>query len=284
MAKTNHKIIFGDSAEVLKTFPAETFQLMVTSPPYWNVRDYGHEKQIGLNDTLSEYLNRLNEVWKEVVRTLIPDGKIALNIGNIYYSEPGEKKRTTANLSYLLWKQLDEFKELRYMGTIYWRKTTSRNGSVLFGSYPYPSNFMISSAVEPIHVFRKVGKRDVSKEIKEKSKITLEEFRQFRDAIWDINGVNDKHVAAYPIELPARLIKMYSFVGDTVLDPFVGSGSTIKAALDLGRNSVGIDINPKFLKIIEEKVGIKQNRLSDEKTGTFEVLYLDEKTEKLVSK
>ena len=170
------------------------------------------------------------------------------------------------------------------MGTIYWRKTTSRNGSVLFGSYPYPSNFMISSAVEPIHVFRKVGKRDVSKEIKEKSKITLEEFRQFRDAIWDINGVNDKHVAAYPIELPARLIKMYSFVGDTVLDPFVGSGSTIKAALDLGRNSVGIDINPKFLKIIEEKVGIKQNRLSDEKTGTFEVLYLDEKTEKLVSK
>ena len=117
--KTIHKIIFGDSAKVLKTFLDNTFQLMVTSPPYWNVRDYGHPDQIGLNDTLQEYLNKLNDVWKEVIRTLMPDGKIALNIGNIYYSEPDENRRTTANLSYLLWKQLDNFKELRYMGTIY---------------------------------------------------------------------------------------------------------------------------------------------------------------------
>ncbi len=282
MEKTNHKIVFGDSAKVLKTFPNNTFQLMVTSPPYWNVRDYGHEKQIGLKDTLQEYLDRLNKVWKEVVRTLMPDGKIALDIGNIYYSEPDENRRTTANLSYLLWKQLNDFKELRYMGTIYWRKTTSRSGAVLFGSYPYPSNFMISSAVEPIHVFRKVGKREVPQDIKEKSKITLKEFREFRDAIWDINGVNDKHVAAYPIELPARFIKMFTFVGDLVLDPFVGSGSTTKAALDSGRNSVGIDINPEFIKIIEEKVGMKQSKL--DKEIKFEVLHLDEKNNKLVSK
>lgn len=282
MEKTNHKIVFGDSAKVLKTFPDNTFQLMITSPPYWNVRDYGHEKQIGLKDTLQEYLNRLNEVWREVVRTLMPDGKIALNIGNIYYSEPDESRRTTANLSYLLWKQLDDFKELRYMGTVYWRKTTSRSGAVLFGSYPYPSNFMISSAVEPIHVFRKVGKREVPQDIKEKSKITLKEFREFRDAIWDINGVNDKHVAAYPIDLPARFIKMFTFVGDLILDPFVGSGTTTKAAKDLGRNSVGIDINPEFLKIIEEKVEFKQKSLTNERT--FEILYLDEKTGRLISK
>src|SRR3989344_3669064 len=80
MEKTNHKIVFGDSAKVLKHFPDNTFQLMVTSPPYWNVRNYGHEKQIGLKDTLQEYLSRLNGVWKEVVRTLMSDGKIALNI------------------------------------------------------------------------------------------------------------------------------------------------------------------------------------------------------------
>ncbi len=252
---------------------------MVTSPPYWNVRDYGHEKQIGFKDNLQEYLDRLNEVWKEVVRTLMPDGKMALNIGNIYYSEPNENRRTTANLSYLLWKQLNDFKELRYMGTIYWRKTTSRSGAVLFGSYPYPSNFMISSAVEPIHVFRKIGKREVSQDIKEKSKVTLKEFREFRDAIWDINGVNDKHVAAYPIDLPTRFIKMFTFFGDLVLDPFVGSGSTTKAALDLGRNSVGIDINPEFIKIIKEKVGMKQKKLNSE--VNFEILHLDEKTGKL---
>ena len=282
MEKINHKIIFGNSSKVLKTFPDNTFQLMVTSPPYWNVRDYGHEKQIGLNDTLQEYLSKLNDVWKEVVRTLMPDGKIALNIGNIYYSEPDENRRTTANLSYLLWKQLDDFKDLRYMGTVYWRKTTSRSGAVLFGSYPYPSNFMISSAVEPIHVFRKIGKREVSQDIKEKSKVTLEEFRQFRDAIWDINGVNDKHAAAYPIELPTRFIKMFTFVEDLVLDPFVGSGSTTKAALDLGRNSVGIDINSDFIKIIQEKVGMKQSKLNKE--IKFEVLHLDEKNNKLISK
>ena len=271
--KTQHSIYFGDSAEVLKTIPKNTFQLMVTSPPYWNVRDYGHSRQIGFKDTLQQYLEKLDKVWKEVIRTLLPDGKIALNIGNIYYSEPDENRRTTANLSYLTWKQLDRYKELRFMGTIYWRKTTSRAGAVLFGSYPYPSNFMISSAVEPIHIFRNVGKREVSKDIKEKSKISLKEFREFRDAIWDINGVDDKHSAAYPYELPERLIKMFTYVGDTVLDPFVGSGTTIKASKDLNRNSVGIDINQDFLPIIKEKVGIGQKML--DKEAEFKVIYMD---------
>ena len=129
---------------------------------------------------------------------------------------------------------------------------------------------MISSAVEPIHMFRKVGKRDVSDEIKEKSKISLDEFRGFRDAIWDINGVSDKHAAAYPYELPYRLIKMFSYAGDTILGPFVGSGTSIKAAKDLNRNSVGIEINPTFLDIIKEKVGLNQKTLTT-KTN-FEVI------------
>ena len=226
---TTHRIYVGDAETRLKKLPDNFFQLMVTSPPYWNVRDYEHKEQIGRNDSLEQYLDRLNGVWKEVTRTLLPDGKIALNIGNIYYSEPDEKRRTTANLSLLTWQQLNDVKELRFMGTIYWQKTTSRDGSVLFGSYPYPTNFMISNAVEPIHIFRKIGERKVSQEIKEKSKVSLEEFKKFRDAIWrDINGVEDKHCAAYPWELPARLIKMFSYVEDWILDPFLGSGTTIK--------------------------------------------------------
>src|SRR3972149_3141971 len=257
---TTHKIYIGDAETVLKKLPADFFQLMVTSPPYWNVRDYGHKDQIGLNAPLEEYLARLNGVWKEVARTLLPDGKIALNIGNIYYSEPDEKRRTTANLSLLTWQQLNNIKSLRFMGTIYWQKTTSRAGAVLFGSYPYPTNFMISNAVEPIHIFRKVGRREVPEEIKERSKVTLEEHRKFRDAIWnDINGVEDKHSAAYPIELPARLIKMFSYVEDWILDPFLGSGTTMKAARDSGRNSVGIELNQDYLPRIKKKVGIKQS-------------------------
>ena len=146
------------------------------------------------------------------------------------------------------------------MGTIYWQKTTSRNGSVLFGSYPYPTNFMISNAVEPLHIFRKKGSRKVSKEIKEKSKVTLEEFRQFRNAIWnDINGVEDKHCAAFPVKLPSRLIKMFSYWDDWVLDPFLGNGSTMKAAMELNRNCVGIELNPDFLEIIKGKVKFEQN-------------------------
>ncbi len=266
-----NKIYIGDSYEVLKKLPSNYFQLMVTSPHYWNVRDYGHKAQIGFYDTLDAYLARLKPIWQEVVRTLLPDGKIALNIANVYYNEPDEKRKTTANISMLLWQQLNEIEDLRFMGTIYWQKTTSRDGSVLLGSYPYPTNFMISNAVEPIHIFRKKGNRTVSQEIKEKSKVTLEEFRKFRDAIWnDINGVEDKHSAAYPVELPKRLIKMFSYWNDWILDPFLGSGTTMKAANELGRNCVGIELNPDFLERINEKVQVNQSDIFHE--NNFEII------------
>lgn len=247
---TTHKIFFGDAKTVLQKYVAnESIQLMVTSPPYWNVRDYNHPLQIGYSDTLEGYLDKLDEVWREVIRVLLPDGKLALNIGNVYYSEPEEKRKTTANLTLLAWSRLNNFKKLRFMGTIYWQKTTSRRGAVLFGSYPYPSNFMISNAIEPIFVFRKVGNRNVPEDIKEKSKISREEFKSFRDAIWPINGVGpDKYTAAFPVEIPRRLTMMYSFVEDTVLDPFLGSGTTAKAALELGRNSIGIETNSTYIR------------------------------------
>jgi DNA modification methylase len=266
-----NKIYIGDSYEVLKKLPTDFFQLMVTSPPYWNVRDYGHKSQIGYYDTLEEYLGKLNKVWKEVTRTLLPDGKIALNIANIYYNEADEKRKTTANLSMLLWQQLNEIKDLHFMGTIYWQKTTSRDGSVLFGSYPYPSNFIISNAVEPIHIFRKKGTRKVGKEIKEKSKVSKEEFREFRDAIWnDINGVEDIHVAAFPVALPKRLIKMFSFWNDWILDPFLGSGSTMKAANEVKRNCIGIELNSEYLEIIKSKVNFNQDDIFSKKN--FEII------------
>ena len=255
----DHFIYIGDAATALREKVADaSVQLMVTSPPYWNVKDYGHPDQIGLNDTLEQYLARVEQVWREVVRALLPDGKLALNIGNIYYSEPDEKRRTTANLALLLFEQIRRLPKMRFMGTIYWQKTTSRAGAVLFGSYPYPSNFMISNAVEPIFVFRKTGTRPVPKAVKERSKVTKEQFREFRDAIWHINGAaSDKHVAAFPVELPRRLIRMYSFAGDVVLDPFLGSGTTTRAAMELDRRSIGIELNPAYRKLMDEKIGLK---------------------------
>ena len=123
----NHKIYFGDARAVLKEYiGTESVQLTVTSPPYWNVRDYGAYGQIGFGDTLEQYLANLDTVWQEVARVLLPDGKLAVNIGNIYYSEPDEKRRTTANLTLLIWERLNLLPDLRFMGTIYWQKTTSR--------------------------------------------------------------------------------------------------------------------------------------------------------------
>ncbi|MFC2043742.1 DNA-methyltransferase [Chloroflexota bacterium] len=274
---TTHRILFGDAKSVLKKCVAdESVQLMVTSPPYWNVRDYEHPLQVGYSDTLEEYLDKLDEVWREVIRALLPDGKLSLNIGNIYYSEPDEKRRTTANLTLLAWERLSRFKELRFMGTIYWKKTTSREGAVLFGSYPYPSNFMVSNATEPIFVFRKMGERKVSMEIKERSKVSLEDFRISRDAIWEINGAaSDKHTAAFPLEIPRRLIMMYSFVEDVILDPFLGSATTSKAAMESGRNSIGIEIQSSSFEYMKEKLGINELASKGISQTSIEICYTE---------
>src|SRR5574341_1046515 len=157
---------FGDARKVLKQVETNSVQLVITSPPYWTARNYEHTKQIGFKQTYDEYSKDLMEIWAELVRILLPDGKIAVNIGNIYYKSPDEDRSATANLMNLVWNQLSSLGELRFMGTIYWEKSTSRNHKVLLGSYPYPSNFLISTALEGIFVFRKRGKRFVSKSIK----------------------------------------------------------------------------------------------------------------------
>jgi len=253
--KTEHKFFIGDAGEMLSLLEDEIIQLIVTSPPYWRVRDYKHPKQLGYNDGYSTYLQKIKNILNECVRTLLPDGKIALNIGNIYNFDPIDKRHYTVNIIRDLWQLLLGVKNLRFMGTIYWKKTTSRNGAVLFGSYPYPSNFMISTALEAIHVFRKIGKRKNLKEIKEMSKVTKEEFRKFREPIWFLNGISTKdHPAVFPNELPRRLIKMYSFYGDLVLDPFCGIGTTNIEALKLNRNSIGIDVKHSYIRTVLEKL------------------------------
>lgn len=246
---TKHVLYIGSADEELAKIGDSSIQLIVTSPPYWNARNYKHQKQIGFGDKYEEYLKKMRKIFKECIRILLPDGKIALNIGNIYRFEQTQKRTYTVNLILDLWKILNDLEKLRFMGTIYWKKSTSRNGAVLFGSYPYPSNFMISTALEAIHIFRKVGKRKVSKDIKDKSKISKEEFREFREPAWHLNGISrNDHPAVFPNELAYRLIKMYSFYRDTVLDPFCGIGTVNVEALKLDRNSIGIDIKKEYIR------------------------------------
>jgi site-specific DNA-methyltransferase (adenine-specific) len=147
------------------------------------------------------------------------------------------------------------------MGAIIWQKVTTCNttgGATVMGSFPYPRSGILKIDYEFILIFKKLGNSPkVSKEIKEKSRLSQREWNEYFSGHWNFAGEKqDRHLAMFPEELPKRLIKMFSFVGDTVLDPFLGSGTTTLAAENLKRNSIGYEINEEFLPVIKKKVGI----------------------------
>ena len=149
----------------------------------------------------------------------------------------------------------------------------------MWGSYPYPPNILSHNIYEYIVVFRKKGKRlKPESAAKEKSRMTIDELYEFTRPVWQIEGVTSMrklgHLAIFPDEIPYRLIRMYSFVGDTVLDPFLGTGTTMKVARSLGRNSVGYEIAYEYLKLMKEKVGMNLGSLDSR--DAFKVIVRDE--------
>ena len=252
-----HLLINGDSRN-MSLIPTESVQLIVTSPPYWQLKDYGADKQIGFNDTYEEYINNLNLVWNECFRVLEPGCRLCVNIGDqfartVYY---GRYKVIPIHSEIIRFCETAGFD---YMGSIVWQKPTSMHttgGQQVMGSFPYPRGGIVKIDFEHILLFKKVGKASpVSKEIREASKLSAEEWNEYFCSHWTFGGARqDKHIAVFPEELPKRLIKMFSFVGDTVLDPFMGSGTTALAARNLGRNSVGYEINKSFQKFYDDKV------------------------------
>lgn len=271
--KTTHKIIIDDS-RCMKEIQDESVHLIITSPPYWQLKDYGNGKQIGFNDTYEEYINNLNLVWNECHRVLHKGCRLCINIGDqfarsVYY---GRYKVIPIRTEIIKFCESAGFD---YMGAIIWQKVTTCNttgGATVMGSFPYPRNGILKLDYEFILIFKKYGNPPkVSKEIKEQSKLTKEEWNQYFTGHWNFPGEKqDKHLAMFPEELPRRLIKMFSFVGDTVLDPFLGSGTTSLAAKKLNRNSIGYEVNEDFLPIIREKLGITQTTISED--ATFEII------------
>jgi DNA modification methylase len=256
------KIIIGDSRKMIE-IKDETIDLIITSPPYWHIKDYGKIGQIGYGQTLHEYLKDLYMVWKECFRILKPGRRLCVNIGDQFARSVIYGKYKIIPLHAEVISQCEKI-GFDYMGAIIWQKKTTMNttgGAVVMGSYPYPPNGMIEIDYEFILVFKKPGTiEEVPKEIKEISKLTKEEWKEYFTGHWRFGGEKQiNHEAMFPEELPKRLIKMYSFVGDTVLDPFVGSGTTVKVALELKRNAIGYEINEDFLEIIKEKIGIKNS-------------------------
>jgi site-specific DNA-methyltransferase (adenine-specific) len=161
------------------------------------------------------------------------------------------------------------------MGAIIWQKVTTCNttgGATIMGSFPFPRNGILKIDYEFILIFKKYGTSPrVSKETKEKSKMTIKEWNQLFTGHWNIPGEKqDKHLAVFPEEIPRRLTKMFSFVNDTVLDPFLGSGTTSVAAKKLERNSIGYEINPEFLSLIKDKLSIRQKTIFED--ADFEII------------
>ncbi|MHC1599400.1 MAG: DNA methyltransferase [Candidatus Methanospirareceae archaeon] len=257
-------MIIGDSRK-MKEVPDESVHLVITSPPYWQLKDYGTEAQIGYNDSYEEYINNLNLVWDECHRILHKGCRLCVNIGDqfarsVYY---GRYKVIPIRTEIIKFCENVGFD---YMGAIIWQKVTTTNttgGATVMGSFPFPRNGILKIDYEFILIFKKYGTAPkVSKEIKDQSKMTKEEWNQYFTGHWNFPGEKqDKHLAMFPEELPARLIKMFSFVGDTVLDPFLGSGTTTLAARNLGRNSTGYEINKDFLPVIKEKVDVDQRTI-----------------------
>jgi modification methylase len=264
MEKTYHKVINGDSRR-MEELRDESMHLVVTSPPYWQLKDYGMENQIGFHDDYEMYINHLNLVWKECHRVLHQGCRLCINIGDqfarsVYY---GRYKVIPIRTEIIKFCETIGFD---YMGAVIWQKvgtTNTTGGASIMGSFPHPRNGILKIDYEFILIFKKQG--DAPKptaEQKEASKMTTEEWNEYFSGHWNFSGVRqDNHLAMFPEELPKRLIRMFSFVGENVLDPFLGSGTTMLAAKNLGRNSAGYEINPDFTPIIQQKIGVHNNVL-----------------------
>jgi site-specific DNA-methyltransferase (adenine-specific) len=256
---------------------------VVTSPPYWQLKDYGGEGQIGYNDTYQDYINNLNLVWSESFRVLQDGCRLCVNIGDqfarsIYYGRYKVIPIRTEIIKFCETIGLD------YMGAIIWQKATTCNtsgGAAIMGSYPYPRNGVIKLDYEFILIFKKPGALPkIDPLIKEQSILTKEEWNQYFNGHWNFVGSKQtKHLAMFPEELPKRLIKMFTFIGETILDPFLGSGTTTLAARNLGRNSIGYEINNEFLPVIKSRLNIGQSQEPSLRDEDYQIIYQTRETD-----
>ena len=256
--KTIHKIINGDSRQMTELID-NSIHLVITSPPYWQLKDYGSKNQIGFDDNYENYINHLNLTWQECYRVLHNGCRLCINIGDqfarsIYY---GRYKIIPIHTEIIKFCEIIGFD---FMGSIIWQKATTMNttgGASIMGSFPNPRNGIVKLDFEYILLFKKQGEAPKpTKEQKENCKMSNEEWNTYFNGHWYFSGAKqDKHLAMFPEELPHRLIKMFSFPDEIILDPFMGSGTTALAAKKLNRNSIGYEINSDFIPIIKNKIG-----------------------------
>lgn len=257
---TWHRLVQGDARD-LSFIADESIHLVVTSPPYWTLKRYNDsEGQMGHIQEYDKFLAELERVWREALRVLVPGGHLVCVVGDVCLSRRDNNGRHT-----VVPLHADICVQCRKLGfdnlnPIIWHKISNAsyevsNGSKFLGK-PYEPNAIIKNDIEYILMQRKPGGyRKPTEEQRRLSIIPKEKFDKWFQQFWTITGASTKeHPAPYPLELASRLVQMFSFTGDTVLDPFCGTATTMLAALKHGRNSIGVELDADYCKLAASRL------------------------------
>ena len=254
------RVVFADNMDLslgMPTLPDEGVALTFTSPPYWNFIEYGGAG-VGYENSYEDYVSSLQHVFAEVYRKTMPGGRFVINVSNM------KARQSIEGQAFIYPIVADTIRAMGKAGftffdEIIWHKKRGKAGALedspLWGSYPYPPTpKILDSTFENILVFTKPGQREVDLGIKEQSRLTLDEWREYTKGIWRIeSGSEAIHPATFPMEVAERIVRLYSFVGDLVLDPFAGTGTTIVSAEKNLRAGVGYEITPIYQEAVRHK-------------------------------
>lgn len=284
---TRHRLIQGDARD-LGFIPDESLHLVITSPPYWILKKYReHPDQLGHLEDYEQFIIELERVWSHCYRILVPGGRLVCVVGDVCMSRKKYGRHVVVPL------HADIAVTCRKLGfdnlnPIIWYKIAKaayeiENGSAGFYGKPYEPNAIIKNDIEFILMQRKPGGyRKPTEEQRALSKISKSDYGEWFRQFWNMPGSSTKkHPAPFPIELAYRLVRMFSFYGDTVLDPFCGSGTTMLAAIQANRNSIGVEIDPEYCTMIMKRLNAEGHTLFNEVSIEFEKSETKHKTHTL---
>jgi len=263
---TTHRLIQGD-ARSMPFMPDESVHLVVTSPPYWNLKKYNENRaQLGHIDDYETFLGEIAKTWEEAYRVLVPGGRLVCVVGDVCLSRKKHGRHVVVPL------HSDICVICRKIGfdnlnPIIWHKISNANYEVSNGSKflgkPYEPNAIIKNDIEFILMERKPGGyRKPTEEQRRLSIMSKSEYQEWFRQFWNVSGASTKkHPAPFPLEIAHRLVRMFSFWGDTVLDPFCGTGTTMLAAMKCNRNSIGIEIDAEYCRMVTRRLKAENQSL-----------------------